>query len=115
MLQKQRISHYDGKKNGWNWGKFVSFHKEQNAIMKSLTDYGCSGLDNSIKVRHFLQGIKSTELKAAVNVVLAQQERYGTDFDAKMSYLGQIITKKRPSMQSVQNAKTRSQPVQMQV
>ena len=36
--------------------------------MVSLTDYGYSGMDNGIKIYHFLQGIKSTELVAAVNV-----------------------------------------------
>ena len=48
--------------------------------MESLTDYGYSGMDNGTKVHHFLQDIKSNDLKAAVSVVWAQQEKYGTDF-----------------------------------
>ena len=49
--------------------------------MESLTDYGYSGMDNGTKVSHFLQGIKSTELEAAVNAVWAQPEKYGSEFE----------------------------------
>ena len=45
-------------------------------------------------VHHFFPCIKSTELEAVVNAVWAQPERYGTDFDAIMSYLCQMVTKK---------------------
>ena len=51
--------------------------------MFNLTDYGYSGMDNDTKVHHFFQGIKSTDVEAAVNVVQAQQEKYGTDFERK--------------------------------
>ena len=51
-------------------------------------------MDNGTKVCHFLQGIKSPELEAAVNVVCTQPEKYGTDFDATVSYLDQMVTKK---------------------
>ena len=73
--------HYDDKRKTWDWDKYVALHKEQHAIMESLTDYGYSGMDNGTKVHQFLQG-KSPELEAAVNVVHAQPEKYGTDFDA---------------------------------
>ena len=66
---------------------YVILHKEQHAIMESITDYGNSGMDNGTKVHHFLQGIKCTELEAAVNVVQTQPEKYGTDFDATISGL----------------------------
>ena len=69
--------------------------------MESFTDYGYSGMDNGTKVCHFLQGIKSPELETVVNVVCAQQGKYGTDFDTVVSYLGQMIMKKGLIMQSV--------------
>ena len=47
----------------------VALHKEQHNIMESLTDYDYSEMNNGTKVPHFLQGIKSTELEAADNVV----------------------------------------------
>ena len=53
--------------------------------MESLTDCGCSEMDNGTKDCRFLQGIKGTEF----DVVQAQPEKYGTGFDAAVSYLGQ--------------------------
>ena len=50
--------------------------------MGSIADYSYSGMDNSTKVHHFLEGIESPELKAAVDVVCAKPEKYGIDFDA---------------------------------
>ena len=66
---------------------YVALHKEQHAIMESLTDYGNSGTDHGINVHHYLKGTNSTELEAAVNVVQAQPERYGVDFDSTAYYL----------------------------
>ena len=59
-------------------------------------------MDNGTKVGHFLQGIKSTELEAGINAVWAQPEKYGTDFDATVSYLGQIVTKKSHNLSILQ-------------
>ena len=100
-----------GEKKWWDWDKYVTLHKEQHAIIESITDYGYSGMDNGTKVCHFLQGIKSTELVAAVNVVWAQPEMYGMDLSTTMSFLGQMVTKKVLTMQSVHTRKTRSQLV----
>ena len=47
-------------------------------------------------------------MEAIINVVQAQPERYGKDFDATMSYLGQMITKEGNAMQSICVAKTES-------
>ena len=71
VKRKLQTSHDDGKKKGWDWGKYVALHKEQHAIMESLTDYGYSGTEKGTKFHHFLQGIKCTELEAAVNFVWA--------------------------------------------
>ena len=53
-----------------------------------------TGIADGTKVSHFFQGIKSTEFEAAFNVIWAQQERYGMDFDVTVSYLGQMVMKK---------------------
>ena len=66
--RKLQSSHYDGEKKGWEWDKYVTLHKEQHTIMESLTDYQ---MDNGDKVCHCLQGIKSTELEAAIKFVQA--------------------------------------------
>ena len=86
--RKLQNSYYDSQRKGWDCDKYVAFHKEQHVIVESLTDYGYSRMDNGTKVCCFLEGIKSTELEALINVVWAQQEKYGSDFDATMSYLG---------------------------
>ena len=83
--------------------------------MESLTDYGYSRMDNGSKVYHFLQGVKNTELEAAVNVVWAQPEKYGTDLDTTMSYMGQMVTKNSILMQSVHIAETGCQLVKLKV
>ena len=66
-------------------------------------------MDDVTKV--FLQGVKSTELEAAVNLVQAKQDKCGKDFDVTVTYLGQMIMKKFYIMQSINIAKTRSQPL----
>ena len=59
--------------------------------------------------------INSTKFEEAVNVVWAQLEMCGMDFDATMFYLGQVVTKKTLVMQSVRIAKTGSQLVRPKV
>ena len=98
---KLQTTHYDGEIKGWDWDNYVALHKEQHAIIRSLTDYGYSGMDIGAKVHHFLQGIKSTELEAAVNVVWAQPEKYGTDFNVTVFSLGQTAMIKSTSIQSI--------------
>ena len=64
----------------------------------------------------FFKALRSLpELEAVVNVARAQKEKYGTDFNATVSYLGQTFMKKCLTMQSVHIAKTRSQPVRPKV
>ena len=113
--EKLQNSCCDGERKKWDWEKYVVLHKEKHAIMESLTDYGYSGMGNGTKVCHFLHSIKSSKLDAAVNVVWAHPDKYGTDFDATLSYLGQMVTKKGLTMQSVHIAKSRSQPVRPKV
>ena len=79
--------------------------------MESITDYGYSKMDNGTKVCHFLPEIKSTGLKAGLNLVEAQPEKHGTDFDATVLCLSQMVMKKGTSMQSICIAKTGNQRV----
>ena len=72
-------------------------------------------MDSGTKVCHFLKEIKRTELEAAVNVAWTQPEKYCTDFDTTVSYLGQRVTKKWTTMKSISTAKAGSQPVKPKV
>ena len=78
-------------------------------------DHGYSGVNKGTKVHCFLKGIKITELKAVINVVQTQPEKYGKDFDTTMSYLGQMVMKKSKAMQSIQIVMIRSQPLMTMV
>ena len=106
MLQK---SHYNSKKKGWDWNKYVTLHKDQHMIMESLADHVYSGINNDTKVCQFLKEIKSTESEAVVNVVQTQSEKCGKDFDTMVFYLGQMVMKNDYNIQSVYIAKNRSQ------
>ena len=70
-------------------------------------------MDNGTKVCHFIQDIKSTELEAVVNVVRTHPEKYGTDFDAFMSYAfkGKVEGKMHPK--AVWNPLTKEQQMQI--
>ena len=70
---------------------------------------------SGIKVCHFLQFIKSPDFEAVVNVVCAQPKKYGTDFDATMSYLSHMVMKKSLIVQLCRIAKIGSPPVRFKV
>ena len=38
--EKLQNSHYDGENKTFDWDKYVTLNKEQNAIMESLKNYG---------------------------------------------------------------------------
>ena len=92
--RKLKNSHYDNEMKGWDWDKYVTLHKEKHMIMQNLKDHGWSGIDNDTNVCHFLQGVKSSELEADINVIKAKLEKYSKDFSSKVSYLGQMVTNK---------------------
>ena len=74
--------------------------------MESLEDKIYSVIEDGTKVYHFLQRIKNFELEVAINVIWAQIEKHGKNFDTMMSYLGQMVTKKDHNLQFIQIAKT---------
>ena len=108
--RKLQDSQYDGENKGSNKDKYVALNKKQHTNMARPADPGLSGLANDTKGFCSLQGISSTKLEAAVNVIWAQPERYCKAFDATMSYLDQMVTKKSNNLQSVHIAMTGSQP-----
>lgn len=79
--------------------------------MEILEDDGYGGTDSGTKVYYFIQGKRSIELEAVVNVICAQPKKYDKYFYATLSYLGQMITKEDSTMNSVSTAKTGSLPV----
>ena len=64
--EKKLQNSHDGKKKWWDWEKYFALHKEQHTIMESLANHGYSCTNDGTKLCHILQGIRSTELEAAV-------------------------------------------------
>ena len=83
--------------------------------METLKDHVYSDIDNYTQVCHILQGIKNYELKAALNVHNAQQEKYGKDIDVITSYLCQMVMKKGANFKSIHIAKIISNPAKPKV
>ena len=59
--------------------------------------------------------MKHAELKAVVNVMWAQPEENGRDFDAAVSYLGLMVTKNVFNIQSIFIGNTRNHPMKPNV
>ena len=53
---------YSGEKRRWNFEKYVKLQKDQHTILEGLMEHGYAGIDNRSKVRHLLDGIKTTSL-----------------------------------------------------
>jgi hypothetical protein len=62
---------YNGEKKRFTWETYVRIHTEQHSILNSFEEYGYSGIDDSSKVRHLLEGIKTTELDVGKAQVMA--------------------------------------------
>ena len=59
---KLKDSSYHGEKCQWNFEKYVRMHQDQHTILQSLVQHGYAGIDERSKVRHLLDGIKTTSL-----------------------------------------------------
>ena len=84
-------------------------------IIETHAGHGYSGVEDGTIVCLFLQGIKSIKFMAAVNVIQASSEKYGKNFYTMVSYLVQMVTKKKDSVQSAPIVKTRSQSAKPKV
>jgi hypothetical protein len=62
---------YNGEKKRFTWETYVRIHTEQHSVLNGLKDYGYAGIDDSSKVRHFLKGIKTSELDVCKAQVMA--------------------------------------------
>jgi hypothetical protein len=61
----------NGEKKRFTWETYVRIHTEQYSVLNGLKDYGYAGIDDSSKVRHFLKGIRTTELDVCKTQVMA--------------------------------------------
>jgi hypothetical protein len=62
---------YNGEKKRFTWETYVRIHTEQHSVLNGLKYYGYASIDDSLKVRHLLTGIKTTELNVCKTQVIA--------------------------------------------
>jgi hypothetical protein len=81
---------YNGEKKRFTWETYVSIHTEQHTVLNGLKDYGYAGIDHSSKVRHLLNGIKTTELDVCKAQVMASPS-LRDDFSATVELYSTFI------------------------
>ena len=85
---------YNGEKRRWTFEKYVTVYKEQHTILNGLTEYGYAGIDERIKVRKLLEGIKVEKLDVVKSQILSSPH-LRTDFDACVDLFNQFIAQQQ--------------------
>ena len=94
--RKLQTSHYDGEKKGWDWDMFVTLHKNNMPSWRAL---------------QIMATVKWTMAPTFATFSKAGPTRkYGIYFNATLTYLWQMVTKKGSIMQSIHIAKMGSHP-----
>jgi hypothetical protein len=72
---------YHGETRRWNFEKYVKMHVDQHHILHGLQEHGHSGIDVRSKVRHLLDGVR-TSAYDSVKTRIMSDAALRTDFDA---------------------------------
>lgn len=72
--QRLQALSYSGETRRWNMEKYVRAHMDQHNILQGLVEYGYSGIDERSKVRHLLNGIKTSTLDSVKAQVMSSAE-----------------------------------------
>ena len=88
--RKLNSTTYTGEGRRWNFEKYVKTHVEQHQILQDLTRHGYAGIDPRSKVRHLLEGIKTTSLDTVKAQILADANMR-SDFDACVNLFQDFI------------------------
>ena len=62
---------YEREARCWNFDSYLRNHLEQHIILEGLEVHGYKGLDERSKVRHLMNGIKTTDLDSVKSQILA--------------------------------------------
>ena len=65
---------YRGEGRHWDFERYATLHKEQHTILEGLEEYGYAGMDEGIKTRQLLAGIKTTALDGVKTQILCNAE-----------------------------------------
>jgi hypothetical protein len=75
----------------YTFDSFVKIHLDNHQILLDLTEHGYAGIDEHSKVRHLLQGIKSTKMDSVKTAILAS-DTLRSDFGACVSLYKDFMT-----------------------
>ena len=92
--QKLQTLSYAGEGRRWNMERYATAHTEQHNILHALTEHGYSGIDERSKVRHFLNGIKSTALDP-VKAQVMSSAALRQDFTATVNLFQDFIAQNK--------------------
>jgi hypothetical protein len=70
---KLQNTSYNGEKKRWTFERYVRTHVEQHTILEGLREHGYSGIDESSKVRLFINGIKSKALDSVTTRIMSDE------------------------------------------
>lgn len=85
---------YTGEGRRWTFEKFVRLQVEQHHILENLVQFGYAGIDNRSKVRHLLDGIKTTKFDAVKMQIMASSDLM-KDFDRCVNLYKDFITQSK--------------------
>jgi hypothetical protein len=69
---------YCGKQKHWNFEKYVALHIQQHNILNGLKKYDNRGIDESSKIRYFMNGIKLPSTSAVYWTIKARPKKERT-------------------------------------
>ena len=85
---------YTGETRRWNFEKYVNKYVELYNQAQDLISYGYSGIENALRVRKLLNGIKTDSLDSVRNQILADQV-LASDFDRVVNLFKDYIAQKK--------------------
>jgi len=89
--QRLQALSFNGETRRWTMEKYVRAHMDQHNILEGLTEHGYAGIDDRSKVRHLLNGIKTSQLDS-VKARILSDANLRSDFDACVNLLNDFLT-----------------------
>jgi hypothetical protein len=75
---------YSGDRKNYNFDKYCTAHVEQHNGLSALQEYGVQGLDETMKVHYFKEGIKDDSFNSVKTMILADRKKF-PDFISVMN------------------------------
>ena len=90
-------SSYNGEQKRWDFERYITVQLKQHLTMHGLEEHGYKGIDERSKVRHLLNGIKTTSLDTVkAQIMLSAALR--NDFNACVTLFKDFIVQTKSTM-----------------